>query len=269
MLWRVGANALEANVIKGSSVPTAFKNLIGWRTLLVPLELDESDTDDQFPSCQVTEDKSETSGSSYVILGRGSSPNVDLSIFHLCRPSRLVIPSIPSELKLSTDQKQHSQLLMAKSIERSDWSTAYACQAFKLGIYLSGALTVTPFQRIFEANICRTYYQEHNVAVIDLEGSVPENLCKIDAVQQQVSDINGLSSAIDLLPGTRPTVKAKPELTDDNLALAAALLYMKLQQMMSKKSTLLLNALGFLLMNLYFAGVCECIIICTPQRRAN
>jgi hypothetical protein len=78
---------------------------------------------------------------------------------------------------------------------------AYACQAFKLSIYLAGALTITPLQRIFEANICRTYYQEHNVAVIDRQDSVPESLCKIDAVQQRVSEINGLSGVVDLLPG--------------------------------------------------------------------
>jgi hypothetical protein len=78
---------------------------------------------------------------------------------------------------------------------------AYACQAFKLSIYLAGALTATPLQRIFEGNICRTYYQEHNAAVIDLQDSVPESLCKIDAVQQRVSEINGASSVIELLPG--------------------------------------------------------------------
>jgi hypothetical protein len=89
---------------------------------------------------------------------------------------------------------------MAKSSKRSDWSMAYACQAFKLSIYLAGALTATPLQRIFEANICRTYYQEHNVAAIDSKDSVPEDLCKIDAVQQRVSEINGLSSVIDLVP---------------------------------------------------------------------
>jgi hypothetical protein len=77
---------------------------------------------------------------------------------------------------------------------------AYACQAFKLSIYLAGALTATPLQRILEANICRTYYQEHNVTAIDSKDSVPEGLCKIDAVQQRVSEINGLSSVIDLVP---------------------------------------------------------------------
>jgi hypothetical protein len=78
---------------------------------------------------------------------------------------------------------------------------AYACQAFKLSIYLAGSLTVTPLQRIFEANICRTYYQLHNSAVIDMLDAVPESLCKIDAVQQRVSEINGVSSIADLVPG--------------------------------------------------------------------
>jgi hypothetical protein len=90
---------------------------------------------------------------------------------------------------------------MAKSSGRSDWAMAYACQAFKLSIYLAAALTDTPLQRIFEANICRTYYRAHNVHAIDSNDSVPESLCKIDAVQQRVSEINGLSSVIDLVPG--------------------------------------------------------------------
>lgn len=90
---------------------------------------------------------------------------------------------------------------MAKSSQKSDWFMAYTCQAFKLSIYLARSLTATPLQRIFEANICRTYYQEHNATVTDLHNSVSESLCKIDPVQQQVSEINGMSSIVDLLPG--------------------------------------------------------------------
>jgi hypothetical protein len=45
-------------------------------------------------------------------------------------------------------------------------------------------------------------------------------------------------------------------LTDFNVALAAALLYIRLQRMLSKKSMLLLNALGFFLMNLYYSSIC-------------
>jgi hypothetical protein len=135
---------------------------------------------------------------------------------------------------------------------------AYACQAFKLSVYLAGSLTVTPLQRIFEANICRTYYQLHNSAVIDMHDAVPESLCKIDAVQQRVSEINGVSSIADLIPGAWfVAVETEIGVADGNIALAAAFLYIRLQRRMSKKSMLLLNAGGFLLMNLYYATICN------------
>lgn len=105
----------------------------------------------------------------------------------------------------------------SKAVRVVDWSTAYACLAFKLGIYLAGAFTTTPLQRIFEANICRDYYREHDPSVIDAYDYVVEELCKVAPVQKRVSDINGHSSGLDLLPGKCVLARGGPKIKNASL----------------------------------------------------
>jgi hypothetical protein len=76
----------------------------------------------------------------------------------------------------------------------------------------------------------------------------------------QLLEINGLSIVIDLILDGWYVVKTELGLIDSTLALAAAFLYIRLQQMMSKKYMLLLNAFGFLLMNLYYSTICNVIV---------
>ncbi|KAF2822842.1 MFS general substrate transporter [Ophiobolus disseminans] len=76
-----------------------------------------------------------------------------------------------------------------------------------LGIFLVAVIDVGAFlaeppkTRIFEANICLSYYREHDASAIGADGSIPEQLCKIDAVQQKLAFILGFQDAFDALPG--------------------------------------------------------------------
>lgn len=52
-------------------------------------------------------------------------------------------------------------------------------------------LAEPPKTRIFEANICLSYYKQHDASAIGDDGNVPEKLCKIDEVQQKLAMIFG------------------------------------------------------------------------------
>jgi MFS family permease len=65
-----------------------------------------------------------------------------------------------------------------------------------------GAFLAEPPQtRIFEANLCLTYYREEDPSVILGDGSIPEKLCKVDIVQQRLASIFGWQEMFNAIPG--------------------------------------------------------------------
>ncbi|CAO2654049.1 Nn.00g107820.m01.CDS01 [Neocucurbitaria sp. VM-36] len=62
-------------------------------------------------------------------------------------------------------------------------------------------LAEPPKTRVFEANLCLTYYREHDPSAIGKDGAVPEQLCKVDEVQQKLAMIFGWQDMFDALPG--------------------------------------------------------------------
>jgi MFS family permease len=65
-----------------------------------------------------------------------------------------------------------------------------------VGAYLAEA----PQTRIFEANLCLTYYREHDPSVILGDGSIPEKLCKVDEVQQRLAGLFGWAEMFNAFP---------------------------------------------------------------------
>ncbi|KAF1943909.1 hypothetical protein EJ02DRAFT_510656 [Clathrospora elynae] len=62
-------------------------------------------------------------------------------------------------------------------------------------------LAEPPKTRVFEANLCLGYYREHDPSVIGADGRIPEQLCKVDEVQQRLAGIFGWQEMFDALPG--------------------------------------------------------------------
>jgi hypothetical protein len=73
--------------------------------------------------------------------------------------------------------------------------------AFVTIVDVGAFLAEPPKTRVFEANICLRYYQEHDPSQIGADGSVPEALCKIDEVQQKLAMIFGWQDTFDAIPG--------------------------------------------------------------------
>ncbi|KAI4710268.1 hypothetical protein J4E89_004719 [Alternaria sp. Ai002NY15] len=62
-------------------------------------------------------------------------------------------------------------------------------------------LAEPPLTRLFEENLCLKYYREQDPSVIDGEGNIPEQLCKVDVVQQRLATIFGWQDMFSAIPG--------------------------------------------------------------------
>ncbi|KAG9190423.1 hypothetical protein G6011_08511 [Alternaria panax] len=66
-----------------------------------------------------------------------------------------------------------------------------------VGSYLAEA----PLTRLYEANLCLKHYRQLGPSVIAGDGSIAEQLCKVDVVQQRLASIFGWQEMFSALPG--------------------------------------------------------------------
>ncbi|KAF3011126.1 hypothetical protein E8E13_011416 [Curvularia kusanoi] len=67
-------------------------------------------------------------------------------------------------------------------------------------IDMGAFLAEAPRTRVYEANICLRHYRETDPSVIGADGTIPENLCKVDEVQQEMAMIFGWQEMFDAIP---------------------------------------------------------------------
>lgn len=83
--------------------------------------------------------------------------------------------------------------------------------ALLLLVNLATSLYSLPLNRVIERRLCREHYQQHSPPGTDRGGSVPEELCKTDAVQQDLAWILGAMETIAIVAGER--IPFRPSLT--------------------------------------------------------
>lgn len=68
-------------------------------------------------------------------------------------------------------------------------------------VNLAASLYQLPLNRVIERRLCREYYAEHDPTVIQHDGSIREELCKIDVVQQGLGWIQGTMDTLWVVGG--------------------------------------------------------------------
>ncbi|KAK4112325.1 hypothetical protein N656DRAFT_798136 [Canariomyces notabilis] len=63
-------------------------------------------------------------------------------------------------------------------------------------VTLAWSLYQLPVSRVVESRLCHDYYAAHDPSVLPPAGNVPEELCKLDEVQQQLGRIQGVMDAM-------------------------------------------------------------------------
>lgn len=71
--------------------------------------------------------------------------------------------------------------------------TVYICGLAEILTNLGGAICSVPLTRLLEEAVCQRHYAT-NLAVA-------ENLCKVDAIQEEMAHLMGTMSSLGILPG--------------------------------------------------------------------
>jgi hypothetical protein len=69
-------------------------------------------------------------------------------------------------------------------------------------VNLAWSLYQLPVSRVVESRLCREHYAAHDPSALRPDGSVPEELCKIDGVQQRLGRIQGIMETLWVAGGT-------------------------------------------------------------------
>lgn len=58
-----------------------------------------------------------------------------------------------------------------------------------------------PLNRVIELRYCQQYYYQHDPSKIGTGGSIPEKLCKLDSIQQQLAWMQGMIETLHIVCG--------------------------------------------------------------------
>lgn len=75
----------------------------------------------------------------------------------------------------------------SRSSKRGVWPLL----ALLLAVQLAWSLYQLPVNRVIERRLCREYYGTHDPTVINPDGSIKEELCKLDEIQQHLAWVLG------------------------------------------------------------------------------
>lgn len=67
---------------------------------------------------------------------------------------------------------------------------------------MSEMILIVPFVAMYEQNLCRSYYKEHDPTKVNPDGSVLESLCKVTTIQRQLASLRGWHGTFNAIPGT-------------------------------------------------------------------
>jgi hypothetical protein len=80
------------------------------------------------------------------------------------------------------------------------YKVLYIIGLFAFIIDVSFMMMIAPMSRLSELGICRKYYLIADPSVIDLNGDIPEMLCKIDLIQAELAKLSGVLTMLMMAP---------------------------------------------------------------------
>jgi len=73
----------------------------------------------------------------------------------------------------------------------SDWNTIYLAGLFILIVDIPAYMRAAPKLRMLELALCRDYYLVVDPSVVDPDGDVAEQLCKLEVIQGELATLRG------------------------------------------------------------------------------
>jgi hypothetical protein len=181
-----------------------------------------------------------------------------------------------STVETPSNGASETEPLLSSSSERVDIATASPFSSTwiivivcLILITLGGGdqLMTAPETRLFEAIICRTYYESHDPGSIGRDGWVPELLCKIEPVESEVALLLGWQTFFDCLPskfltGTFSKAASPAETqVDITLGLFLAVPYGWLADNYGRRPIIIVSMVSFWVRAALIMVICEFIIL--------
>ncbi len=105
--------------------------------------------------------------------------------------------NIPNEVQ-DEDQPLLATVGSIESLTRPKLTTVLYCLAIMVLISMSYWFSEAPLYRLYKSVLCKKYYTEHDTSVIRHDGSIPEEKCKHDSIQQGVAMVLTKQAQVNL-----------------------------------------------------------------------
>jgi MFS family permease len=110
--------------------------------------------------------------------------------------------SLDESTPLIQVESRPTSLEPQKWFHQKSWIfTVGLCIALITIVDLGSYLFLAPQTRLYEDIACTRYYLVHDPSLIGIHGHVPEELCKVDDVQNKIALIFGWQEVWDAIPG--------------------------------------------------------------------
>lgn len=83
----------------------------------------------------------------------------------------------------------------------SKWWTVYVCAVLIITLDVPSFMSEGPELRMLELAVCRDFYAAHDLSVIDDNGNVAEQRCKIPEIQSALAKLRGIMAMMEAIPG--------------------------------------------------------------------
>lgn len=112
-----------------------------------------------------------------------------------------VTPLLSSLISPHEDEQQPLRKTQPRTRCSWPWTRVIAiCAAIVISANIADYLSKAPKIRLFESIICSKHWLQLDPSVVRGDGSVPEALCKVDVVQDQLASILGWQLFFDAIP---------------------------------------------------------------------
>jgi hypothetical protein len=108
----------------------------------------------------------------------------------------------PPEIREPADDEVNFGHPSIVTPDRQRFKRAISVILILLGLQMFGVrLMHLPLSRVIELRYCQEYYNIHDPSLIDHNGNIAEQLCKVDTIQQQLAWLQGVLDILHSLCG--------------------------------------------------------------------
>ena len=85
---------------------------------------------------------------------------------------------------------------------------AVYCVVLNFLLEIFDMILITPQVALFQRALCLAHYSQHDISVIGQDGSISEELCRINPIQHELAVLRGWKGFFDSIPGSKHSLQS-------------------------------------------------------------